>query len=58
MEGPMIDLHTHTNRSDGTLSPKALVDRAVETGLSALAITDHDTFAGYDLAAPAAREVA
>jgi 3',5'-nucleoside bisphosphate phosphatase len=56
MEGPMIDLHTHTNRSDGTLSPEALVNRAVETGLSALGITDHDTFAGYDLAAPAARE--
>ena len=47
----MIDLHTHTDRSDGTLAPTALVDRAVETGLTALAITDHDTFAGYELAA-------
>jgi len=52
----MIDLHTHTDRSDGTLSPEALIDRAVAAGLSAIAITDHDTFAGYDLAAPAARE--
>jgi 3',5'-nucleoside bisphosphate phosphatase len=52
----MIDLHTHTDRSDGTLSPDALIDRAVAAGLSAIAITDHDTFAGYDLAAPVARE--
>jgi hypothetical protein len=52
----MIDLHTHTDRSDGTLSPEALVERAVSTGLSAIAITDHDTFAGYDLAAQIAAE--
>jgi predicted metal-dependent phosphoesterase TrpH len=52
----MIDLHTHTDRSDGTLTPVALVNRAVEAGLTAMAITDHDTFAGYDLAAGRARE--
>jgi predicted metal-dependent phosphoesterase TrpH len=52
----MIDLHTHTDRSDGTLTPAALVDRAVNVGLTAMAITDHDTFAGYDLAADLARE--
>ena len=52
----MIDLHTHTDRSDGTLTPAALVDRAVEVGLSAMAITDHDTFAGYELASDPARE--
>ena len=52
----MIDLHTHTDRSDGTLTPAALVDRAVQAGLTALAITDHDTLAGYDLAGAAARE--
>ena len=52
----MIDLHTHTDRSDGTLSPDALIDRAAAAGLSAIAITDHDTFAGYDLAAATARE--
>ena len=51
----MIDLHTHTDRSDGTLTPAALVDRALEVGLSAMAITDHDTFAGYELAADPAR---
>ncbi len=52
----MIDLHSHTNESDGTYSPAELVDAALETGLEALAITDHDTFAGYDLAAPIAAE--
>ena len=52
----MIDLHSHTNESDGTYSPAELVDAALKLGLDALAITDHDTFAGYDLAAPIAAE--
>ena len=51
----MIDLHSHTNESDGTCTPLELVDRALSTGLEALAITDHDTFAGYDRAAQSAR---
>ncbi|MBV8820294.1 MAG: PHP domain-containing protein [Acidobacteriaceae bacterium] len=51
----MIDLHTHTNESDGTYSPAELIQEAIDLGLEALAITDHDTFAGYDAAAPAAR---
>jgi predicted metal-dependent phosphoesterase TrpH len=46
----VIDLHTHTNESDGTCAPLELVDRALAMGLEALAITDHDTFAGYDQA--------
>lgn len=50
----MIDLHTHTDESDGTLSPIALRELAREIGLQALAITDHDTFAGYDRAASSA----
>lgn len=53
----MVDLHAHTDRSDGTLSPRGLVDLARQTNLAALAITDHDTIAGYDDAAPYAREV-
>ncbi len=53
----MIDLHTHTNESDGTLSPQQLVEEAAAIGLEALAITDHDTFAGYDKAVPHARAV-
>ena len=47
----MIDLHTHTDQSDGTVSPSMLVQQAIELGLEALAITDHDTLDGYDLAA-------
>ena len=44
----LIDLHTHTNESDGTYGAAELVDAAVAAGLEALAITDHDTLAGYD----------
>jgi len=51
----LIDLHTHTNESDGTCTPLELVDRAIAIGLEALAITDHDTFAGYDRALEPAR---
>ena len=52
----MIDLHTHTNASDGTYSPERLVAAAAEARLEALAITDHDTFAGYERAIPFAAE--
>lgn len=52
----MIDLHSHTNESDGTFAPAQLVAEAVRAGVTTLGITDHDTFAGYDLALPAARE--
>jgi predicted metal-dependent phosphoesterase TrpH len=52
----MIDLHSHTNESDGTYTPRELVEAAANIGLEALGITDHDTFAGYELAAPVARE--
>ncbi len=41
-----IDLHTHTNCSDGTLSPRDLVDLAKASGVSVLAVTDHDTING------------
>ncbi len=51
----MIDLHSHTSESDGTFAPSELVQEAVSRSLEALAITDHDTFAGYDLAAPEAK---
>ncbi|HEY1213170.1 MAG TPA: PHP domain-containing protein, partial [Bryobacteraceae bacterium] len=51
-----IDLHSHTNESDGTLSPLELVDLASRIGLDAIAITDHDTFAGYEKALPIARD--
>lgn len=51
----MVDLHAHTDCSDGLLSPERLVDLACNNGLAALAITDHDTLDGYDRAAPYAR---
>lgn len=51
---PGIDLHSHSNRSDGTLAPAAVVELAVERGLGGLALTDHDTFAGLDEASEAA----
>lgn len=51
----MIDLHTHTDESDGTFTPAELVRAAVDAGLEALGITDHDTLEGYDAAAPLAR---
>ncbi|WP_341718908.1 PHP domain-containing protein [Micromonospora sp. FIMYZ51] len=45
-----IDLHTHSTASDGTLSPAELVRAAAETGLDVVAITDHDTTAGWQSA--------
>ncbi len=47
----MIDLHAHTTVSDGTLSPKELIRLAKKTGLSAIAITDHDSIEGHEEAA-------
>lgn len=44
----MVDLHVHSNRSDGTFTPSQLVDYAMEKGLSAFALTDHDTVDGLD----------
>ncbi len=41
-----VDLHTHSNKSDGSYSPAELVDYAVVKGLSAVALTDHDTIDG------------
>lgn len=41
-----VDLHTHTTKSDGSYTPVQLVDYAIEKGLSAVAITDHDTTEG------------
>jgi hypothetical protein len=51
----LIDLHTHTNESDGSCSPPRLIEAAECAGVDALGITDHDTFAGYDQAREAAR---
>ncbi len=50
-----VDLHSHTNESDGTSTPIELVQLAIRANLAALAITDHDTFAGFDKALPFAQ---
>lgn len=47
MEKSLNDLHSHTTASDGALSPSELLARAAENGVMRLAITDHDTVAGY-----------
>jgi len=51
-----IDLHTHSDRSDGTDPPGELVSRAVAAGLDVLALTDHDTAVGWDEARAAATD--
>ncbi len=51
-----IDLHSHTTESDGSYSPQELVNLAINAGLQALAITDHDTFSGYEKALPFAQQ--
>lgn len=43
----LIDLHTHSNASDGTDSPAQLVDKAITRGIDILALTDHDTTHGW-----------
>lgn len=51
------DLHIHTNKSDGILTPTQVVDLAKERGLDCIAITDHDTVSGVAEAATRAKEV-
>ena len=50
-----VDLHTHSNISDGTLSPAELVAAAIQQGIHTLALTDHDTMDGLALAEQAAQ---
>ena len=52
----MIDLHTHSNASDGQYRPAELVEKACESGISAFALTDHDTIAGLSEAAAEAEK--
>jgi predicted metal-dependent phosphoesterase TrpH len=51
--GDRIDLHTHSEVSDGTDTPTQLVAAAAQAGLATIALTDHDTFAGIDEAVAA-----
>ena len=43
-----IDLHIHTTKSDGALTPKEVIDEAYKNGVSAMAIADHDTIESYN----------
>ncbi|GIJ00369.1 metal-dependent phosphoesterase [Sediminihabitans luteus] len=52
-----IDLHTHSSASDGTDAPGTVVADAAAAGLDVVALTDHDTTAGWDEAARAAQRV-
>ncbi len=53
----LIDLHTHSNRSDGTDTPTELIENAKAIGLDVVALTDHDTAVGWDEAEEAAARV-
>lgn len=46
----LFDLHVHTNCSDGLFSPEKVVDLAVEANLNGIAVTDHDTITGIEIA--------
>jgi predicted metal-dependent phosphoesterase TrpH len=51
-----FDLHCHSNKSDGVLSPQELVARAAEKGVDVLALTDHDDIGGLDEAERTAKD--
>ncbi|BCW41263.1 metal-dependent phosphoesterase [Arthrobacter sp. StoSoilB3] len=51
-----IDLHAHSNVSDGTETPAGVIVSAVAAGLDAVALTDHDSTDGWESASAAARE--
>ena len=53
----MIDLHVHSTESDGTNTPQELVSLAKEAGLTAFALTDHDTISGISKARAAAEKI-
>lgn len=53
----MVDLHTHSNKSDGELSPSKLMQTAYENGVRIISLTDHDTVAGNEEAGNKCREL-
>ena len=52
----IVDLHVHSTKSDGSMTPTELVQYAIKKGLSAFALTDHDTTEGIDEAMAAANK--
>lgn len=57
MPTPRIDLHTHSNLSDGTQTPTELMRAASVAGITTIGLTDHDTTAGWAEAAQAAAQL-
>ena len=53
-----VDLHSHTTYSDGVFSPEKIVDTAIDAGLDAIAITDHDNVLAYPIAVSYAKKIA
>ena len=51
-----IDLHVHSNFSDGTCTPEEIVNLAIEKNLAAIALTDHDGIGGIERALAACRQ--
>lgn len=56
MATELIDLHIHTTASDGSFTPRNIIERAAKNKLRAIAITDHDTIEGLEEAQIAAKE--
>ncbi len=52
-----VDLHMHTNHSDGTFRPRELVRHAKEKGLTCISVTDHDTMSSFDECADEAKKI-
>jgi len=52
----IVDLHTHSNITDGSCTPKELIDVAVKEKVKAIALTDHDNIGGLEEAAKYAKE--
>ena len=49
MDNRIVDLHVHSTESDGTFTPTEVIAEAKNAGLSAIALTDHDTATGRKL---------
>ena len=52
-----VDLHTHSTYSDGTKTPKELLELAIKKNLAAIALTDHDTLDGIEVAIKACKDL-